>query len=76
VSSLSRTNQSLRKLLVGFYRSGGCCEEILVPVKIASSDREIKNTKNNCFISNTPDRQKDLCPSPTKSQSLLGFARG
>uniref|UniRef100_A0A3Q7EF54 Uncharacterized protein n=1 Tax=Solanum lycopersicum TaxID=4081 RepID=A0A3Q7EF54_SOLLC len=34
------------KLIVGFYRSGGCCEEILVPVKIASNDREIKNTKN------------------------------
>lgn len=45
VISLSRTTRSLRKLIVGFYRSGGCCEEILVPVKIASSDREIKNTK-------------------------------
>jgi len=46
VISLSRTTRSLRKLIVGFYRSGGCCEEILVPVKIASNDREIKNTKN------------------------------
>jgi len=35
----------LRKLIVGFYRSESCCEEILVPVKIASSDREIINTK-------------------------------
>uniref|UniRef100_A0A6N2NJ21 Cytochrome c assembly protein domain-containing protein n=1 Tax=Salix viminalis TaxID=40686 RepID=A0A6N2NJ21_SALVM len=26
----------LRKLIVGFYRSESCCEEILVPVKIAS----------------------------------------
>ncbi len=43
--SLSRTTRSLRKLIVGFYRSGGCSEEILVPVKIASSDREIRNTK-------------------------------
>lgn len=40
--SLSRTTRSLRKLIVGFYRSGGCCEEILVPVKIASNDREKK----------------------------------
>ncbi|KAG5576436.1 hypothetical protein H5410_056570 [Solanum commersonii] len=29
VISLSRTTQSLRKLIVIFYRSGGCCEEIL-----------------------------------------------
>uniref|UniRef100_A0A6N2KNU4 Uncharacterized protein n=1 Tax=Salix viminalis TaxID=40686 RepID=A0A6N2KNU4_SALVM len=29
----------LRKLIVGFYRSESCCEEILVPVKIASSGR-------------------------------------
>ena len=43
--SLSRTTRSLRKLIVGFYRSEGCCEEILVPVKIASSDWEIRNTK-------------------------------
>lgn len=71
--SLSRTTRSLRKLIVGFYRSGSCCEEILVPVKIASNDREIKK---NCFISNTPDRRKGLCPSPTSFQSTsenLGF---
>jgi hypothetical protein len=43
--SLSRTTRRLRKLIVGFYRSESCCEEILVPVKIASSDREIINTK-------------------------------
>ncbi|KAF9660783.1 hypothetical protein SADUNF_SadunfMtG0010700 (mitochondrion) [Salix dunnii] len=29
----------LRKLIVGFYRSESCCEEILVPVKIASTTR-------------------------------------
>ncbi|MCD7449770.1 hypothetical protein HAX54_001339, partial [Datura stramonium] len=46
VISLSRTTRSLRKLIVGFYRRGGCYEEILVPVKIASNDQEIKNTKN------------------------------
>ncbi|KAE9584272.1 hypothetical protein Lalb_Chr00c24g0406641 (mitochondrion) [Lupinus albus] len=45
VISLSRTTRSLRKLIVGFYRSEGCCEEILVPVKIASSDWEIRNKK-------------------------------
>ncbi|KAK4851188.1 hypothetical protein QYF36_013068 [Acer negundo] len=28
--SLSRTTRSLRKLIVGFYCSEGCCEEILV----------------------------------------------
>jgi hypothetical protein len=45
VISLSRTTRSLRKLIVGFYRSESCCEEILVPVKIASNDREIINKK-------------------------------
>lgn len=45
VISLSRTSRSHRKLIVGFYRSGGCCEEILVPVKIASKDRERKKKK-------------------------------
>ena len=48
--SLSRTTRSLRKLIVGFYRSGSCCEEILVPVKIASSDREIINKKTIAFF--------------------------
>lgn len=47
VISLSRTTRSLRKLIV---RSGGCCEEILVPVKIASSDREIKKKKTIDFF--------------------------
>lgn len=71
--SLSRTTRSLRKLIVGFYCSGGCCEEILVSVKIASSDREIINTKTIAFF---PDRRKDLCTSPTSFQSTsanLGF---
>lgn len=44
-----------------------------MPVKIASNDRE---KKKNGFISNTPDRRKDLCPSLTSFQSTsanLGF---
>ncbi|KAL5760524.1 hypothetical protein ACOSQ2_019362 [Xanthoceras sorbifolium] len=61
-------------MCVRFYYSGGCCEEILVSVKIASSDREIINTKTIAFFPS--DRQKDLCPSPTSFQSTsanLGF---
>lgn len=50
VIRLSRTTRSLRKLIVGFYRSESCCEEILVPVKIASNDREIINTKTIAFF--------------------------
>lgn len=44
-----------------------------MPVKIASNDRE---KKKNGFISYTPDRRKDLCPSLTSFQSTsanLGF---
>lgn len=73
VISLSRTSRSLRKLIVGFYRSGGRCEEILVPVKIAFGNNKYKN---HCYISNNPDRRKDPCPSPTSFQSTsenLGF---
>jgi 1,4-dihydroxy-2-naphthoyl-CoA synthase len=37
--SLSRTTPSILKLIVRFYSTGGgWCEEILVPVTIASSD--------------------------------------
>ena len=48
VISLSISHyRSLRKLIV---RSGGCCEEILVPVKIAYSDREIQKWKTIDFF--------------------------
>ena len=46
--SISHSSKScLRKLIV---RSGGCCEEILVPVKIAYSDGEIQKRKTIDFF--------------------------